>query len=200
MKRVLLMMLGLAMAMGAFSQRFSNGVGIAYFNTSASGVQSTNSFGLTYSPKVNITESDHFSVSIGLPVSIGMSVNAGPSSSTNGVNGTNINSLSLMADLPLLVNFNFGAGSSRDCEDKVGFFVGAGVGYHHTDGVEEDVDQYGDTYDNDYTLNVVGPAADAGVRFGVGQKGHNIELRGSFLKGLDNSKANIFGVGALFNF
>ncbi|HTJ12126.1 MAG TPA: hypothetical protein VL547_08875 [Dinghuibacter sp.] len=198
MKHVLLMMLGLTVAMGVYAQRFSNGVGIAYFNTAATGIQSTNSFGLTYSPKINVTENDHFSLSVGLPISVGMSVSTG--GSDNGVNGTDINSLSLMADVPLLVNLNFGAGSSRDCEDRIGFFVGAGVGYHHTEGVEEDTDQYGDQYDNNYTLNVVGPAADAGVRFGVGQKGHNIELRGSFLKGLDASKANIFGVGALFNF
>jgi hypothetical protein len=192
------MMLGLGVVLAGYSQRFSNGVGIAYFGTSANGIRSTSSYGLTYSPKVNVMQNDNVSISVGLPISVGMSINTG--STDNGVNGTSINSLSLMTDLPLLVNFNFGAGSSRDCEDKVGFFVGAGFGYHHTEGVEEDTDQYGDQTENNYTLNVVGPAADAGVRFGVGQKGHNIELRGSFLKGLDNSKANIFGVGALFNF
>ena len=195
MKKVLFIALACCATTCAFSQ-FSNGVGLAYFNTSAQGINSTNSFGITYSPRVNVMSNDNFSVSIGLPISVGMSLHV--STSSTDVNDNN--SVSVMADVPLLVNLNFGAGSTRDCEDKFGFFVGAGFGYHHADGAEDDTDAYGDEYENDYSLNVYGPAADAGIRLGMGHRGHNLEIRAQYLKGIDASKVNIIGGGVLFNF
>jgi hypothetical protein len=195
MKKVLFIALACCATSGAFAQ-FSNGIGLAYFNTSASGINSTNSFGITYSPKVAVTSNDHFSVTIGLPISVGMSLHVNTSSTDENDN----NSVSVMADVPLLVNLTFGAGSSKECEDKFGFFVGAGFGYHHTNGAEDDTDINGNEYENDYTLNVYGPAADAGIRLGLGHRGHNLEIRAQYLRGIDASKANIIGGGVLFNF
>lgn len=197
MKRVLFFALACCATSGAFSQRFINGIGLAYFNTSAQGINSTNSFGITYSPRVNIMESDDFALSIGLPISVGMSLHV---SNINNDNGTDNNSVSVMADVPLFLNFNFGAGSTKECEDRIGFFAGVGFAYHHTDGVQDGTDAYGDETDSTYSLNAYGPAANAGIRLGVGSRGHNLELRVSYMKGLDASKANIIGAGVLFNF
>jgi len=54
-----------------------------------------------------------------------------------------------------------------------------------------------------YTVHKVstfGPVGNAGIRFGVGSGSHNIEVRFQYMKGLSDVKANIFGVGAAFNF
>jgi hypothetical protein len=48
--------------------------------------------------------------------------------------------------------------------------------------------------------NTFGPDANAGLRFGVGRKHRNIEVRFSYMKGLNEDKPNIFGVAGLFNF
>jgi hypothetical protein len=195
MKTLCFAFLACCLATGTFAQSFRNGIGIAYFSTSGQGLKSTNSFGLTYSPRVNVYEDEHSSVSIGLPISIGLSLHI----STNS-DGSDNNSASAMVDLPLLVNYNYGAGSTRECEDRFGFFVGAGFGYHHADGVQDTTDAYGNQGSYSYSLNAYGPVGNAGIRLGWGERGHNVEFRVAYMKGLDASKADIFGAGVLFNF
>ena len=103
-----------------------------------------------------------------------------------------------MANLPLMVNVNLGAGSSKDCEDRFGFFIGGGFDYHfgtqtvYDDYYEESSSKSGSTY---------GPAGNIGFRFAVGSHQKNIEARLSYMKGLkENYKADIYGLAALFNF
>ena len=50
------------------------------------------------------------------------------------------------------------------------------------------------------STNVYGPAANAGFRIGVGRQHKNIEVRFSYMKGINETKPDIFGGGALFNF
>jgi hypothetical protein len=45
-----------------------------------------------------------------------------------------------------------------------------------------------------------GPAGNVGARIGVGHGSHNIEVRFSYMKTLDDSKSNVIGIGGLFNF
>ena len=50
------------------------------------------------------------------------------------------------------------------------------------------------------STNAYGPAANAGFRLGVGRAHKNIEVRFSYMKGINEDKPNVYGVGALFNF
>ena len=93
-----------------------------------------------------------------------------------------------------------GRGSTKENRDKFGYFVGAGFGYHHGDFISTYIDAYGYDETISESINVFGPAANAGLRFGVGRKHQNIEVRFSYMKGLNDKKPNIFGVGCAFNF
>src|SRR5580693_2770039 len=119
-KTLLLLFLVLAVSV-SFSQRFINGVGITVFSTGGNGFNSFITGGITYSPRVNVSESDNSSVSIGLPISIGLSYSGGTSGNA---------SASAMVNLPLVINYNFGAGATKQTESKFGFFAGGGFGYH----------------------------------------------------------------------
>jgi hypothetical protein len=71
-----------------------------------------------------------------------------------------------------------------------------GFGYH--------TNQYyaTDNYGYDYTAKMsgFGPVGNLGARLGVGNGSHNIELRFSYMKTMDDSKSSVVGIGALFNF
>ena len=51
-----------------------------------------------------------------------------------------------------------------------------------------------------YTSNSYGPVANAGFRLGVGKQHKNIEIRPSYMKGINESKPNVMGLAAAFNF
>lgn len=169
-----------------------HGAGFSIFVASAAGGNTTPNGGLMYSPRFNFIEAEEMSVSVGIPLSAGFSINYNSSS----YYGDNNNSSSAMLDIPVMVNLNMGCGSTKESESRFGYFAGAGFGYHY--GTINYSDYYGEEYSS--TIHSYGPAGNAGLRFGVGNSGKNIEVRFSYMKGLDDSKANIFGGGALFNF
>jgi hypothetical protein len=177
-----------------FSQSFMHGVGTGIFVEKSKGYDPIATAILTYSPRVNITESDFMSLSVGVPLTVGLSGNYQSSS----YYGEESGSFNFMANIPLMVNVNLGAGSSKECEDRFGFFLGAGFGYHFgtqtyiDDYYEENVSKSGSTY---------GPAGNIGFRFAVGSHQKNIEARLSYMKGLkDTYKTDVYGLAALFNF
>ncbi len=169
-----------------------HGAGFSIFVASAPGGNTTPNGGLMYSPRFNFIESEDMSVSVGIPLSAGFSINY----NSRDYYGSNNNSSSAMLDIPVMVNLNMGCGSTRESESRFGYFAGAGFGYHY--GTIKYSDYYGDEYSS--TIHAYGPAGNAGIRLGVGNSGKNIEIRFSYMKGLDDSKANIFGGGVLFNF
>jgi hypothetical protein len=173
----------------AFSQSFMHGAGFSIFVSSASGGETTPTGGITYSPRFNFIENDEMSVSVGVPIT------AGFSGSYNSRGYGESNSLSAMLNIPVMVNLNMGCGSTHESESRFGYFVGAGFGYHYG------TLNYSDYYE-DYSTSIhsYGPAGNAGIRIGVGNSGKNIEVKFSYMKGIDDSKANIFGGTALFNF
>jgi hypothetical protein len=175
-----------------FSQRFINGIGACVFSTGGNGFNSFVTGGLTYSPRVNVYESDMSSVSIGLPLSIGISYSSNSNSGAA--------SASAVVNLPLVVNYNFGCGSTRHNESRVGFFAGGGLGYHVAAYANDNDDYTGNNGDGTTTIRAVGPVGNAGIRIGVGRRSHNIELKASYMKGLDASKADIMGFAGIFNF
>jgi hypothetical protein len=189
MKKILFSALTLCLSGFAFSQTFMQGVGINIVLQSSSGFTADPVGAIMYSPRVNVMETDNTSFSIGLPMSFGIS---------GSYNSQDIedNSLGFMFDAPLMFNYNYGAGSTKEAEDKFGFFGGAGFGYHTHQFVATDDQGY------DYTAKMsgFGPVGNIGARLGVGQGSHNLELRFSYMKSLDISKSNIIGIGFLFNF
>lgn len=188
MKRLIVSALSCLAVSCAFSQSFFNGAGVTVFVTTAQGATAQSVGALTYSPRINVMENDNFSLSLGIPVSLGAS---------GSVNSQSGSSLSFIFNAPLLCNINFGAGSTKDNDSRFGFFAGAGAGYQY--GTINVTDPYyGDVVSSN--ISTYGPVADAGVRIGVGEGTHNIEIRGQFMKGMDASKANSIGVGAVFNF
>jgi hypothetical protein len=109
-------------------------------------------------------------------------------------------SVGFIVNAPFIINLNIGRGSTMDNTDKMGYFLGGGYGFHHGDFIMTETDSYGYTNEVFKSTNVYGPAANAGFRIGVGRKHRNIEVRFSYMKGMNENKPDIFGGGALFNF
>lgn len=184
----------------AFSQSFMHGAGITVVG-STSGDGFSYGEGLTYSPRFNFIEKENLSVSVGIPLSIAVSATA--SSSYDPYYGTyyDNSSVGFVINAPLIVNLNMGRGSTRENRSKFGYFVGAGFGYHHGDFLADKVDAGGYSYVGTVSENTFGPAANAGVRFGVGRQHKNIEVKLSYMKGITGDlKPNVFGIAGLFNF
>lgn len=197
MKKIILSFALFLFISTTFSQSFMHGAGITILGGYTNGGDFTYAEGFTYSPRFNFLETEKLSVSVGIPLSLGISASTVDSynSYSNSFNYT----IGFVLNLPVIVNLNMGRGSTKDNREKFGYFVGAGYGYHHGSFIgTADYDQNGNlTSSNE---NNFGPAANAGLRFGVGRKHKNIELRFSYLKGLNDKKPNIFGIAGLFNF
>jgi hypothetical protein len=179
----------------SFSQSFMHGAGVVIFVGTVTGGVTTVNGGITYSPRINFLEMENSSLSIGIPLSAGISGDY-----YTDTYGGSENTLSFMLDVPLILNYNIGCGSSKENESRFGFFVGGGFGYR-TSSYNENVDDgYGDTYQDGVKVSTFGPVGNAGVRIAVGRHKKNIEIKLSFMKGLDNSSANTYGVHTLFNF
>ncbi len=189
MKKLIFSAIVLCLSNFAFSQTFMQGVGINVVLQSSAGSSADPVGAIMYSPRVSFMETENSSFTIGLPISFGFSGSYNSQYPED-------NSLGLMLDVPLMINYNYGAGSTKEAEDKFGFFGGVGFGYH--------TNQYTatDQYDEDYTSKTsgFGPAGNIGARMGVGHGSHNLELRFSYMKTLDLSKSNVIGIGFLFNF
>ena len=199
MKKCILLMAFVLSVSLAFSQSFMHGAGLSLFVTTAKNGNAAVAEGLHYNPRFNFIENEDFSLSVGVPLSVGFS--GSYSSNYNSYNGNTVdNTLAFMADIPVILNFNFGAGSTKDNEQRFGFFVGGGLGYHYGRYNQDLYDASIGDYTQQATISSIGPAGNAGVRFAVGRGTHNVEVRVTFMKALDDSKANIYGGGAAFNF
>ena len=170
------------------SQTFTREVGLNYM------VQPTlpydlSSYGITYSSRLNFWEKRNSSLSVGFPLSFGWSDLKNPHFA--------------VVDLPAEVDYNFGAGSTRSSRKKIGFFVGAGYGFHLTivhyyppgsravlpisiPNVYPMWDYFGT---NAACINApkstFGPTLNAGVRLAIGHTDRVIEFRFSYMKVLE---------------
>ncbi|MFT3934794.1 MAG: hypothetical protein QM726_14310 [Chitinophagaceae bacterium] len=198
-KPFLLLLAGLLTASIGFSQSFMHGAGLNVIVATAPGGKAAVNEGFSYSPRFNFIEQDNMSVSVGIPFTIGASFSY--SSSYNSYYGTSSNSsFSFMANVPLVINLNMGAGSTKETESRFGYFVGGGFGYHYGKFNLSDALDYGDDGYTEHKTSTIGPVGNAGVRFAVGRGTHNVEVRLQYMKGINDLKANIFGCGAAFNF
>ena len=189
MKKLFFSAISLCLSTFAFSQTFMQGVGINIVLQSSSGVSADPVGAIMYSPRVSFMETENTSFTVGLPISFGISGSYNSQDIEN-------NSLGFMFDAPLMFDYNYGAGSTKEAEDKFGFFAGVGFGYHTRQYTASD--EFG--YDYSDRVSGFGPAGNVGARLGIGHGSHNLELRFSYMKTLDISKSNVIGIGCLFNF
>jgi len=183
----------------AFSQSFMNGVGITSM-FSSSGDYFSFGGGFTYSPRFNFVETEKISVSAGVPLTFALSISTSTTYDNYYSSQYDSSTAGFVFNAPLMISLNVGRGSTKENREKFGFFISAGYGYHHGDFVESGTDAFGYEYVRINSLNTNGPAGNAGVRFGVGKKSKNIEVRFSYMKGLTGPQPDIFGVAGLFNF
>ena len=195
-KNLLVILVSMFSTVAAFSQSFMHGAGLNVFVATAADGKAAVNGGISYSPRFNFIEQDNMSVSVGIPFTVGVSgsYSANYNSQTG---GSSSNTLSVMFNAPLLINLNMGAGSTKETESRFGYFIGAGFGYHYGTYNLSDVINYEDVATK---FSTMGPVGNAGVRFGVGQGSHNIEIRLQYMKGINDVKPNIFSAGAAFNF
>jgi hypothetical protein len=194
MKKILLALFIALPFSGVFSQTFMHGVGVTVMGSSSNTFSNYVASGFTYSPRVNFIENENLSVSVGIPLTVAIAIGLGNDYYSTGGFYTDASSVGIVVNVPLVVNLNMGRGSTKENRQKFGYFFGGGLAFHHGDFI----DDYSD--DGTSTVNAFGPAANTGIRFGVGRKHKNIEVRFSYMKGLNESKPNIFGVAGLFNF
>ena len=204
MKKIFLSIVLFCAISTSFSQSFMNGVGLSFIGTSNS-IGGSNDWGtgwgFTYSPRFNFLEKDKFSVSVGIPLSIGLSVSTSTTIDPTYGDTYDNTSVGFLVNVPVIVSLNMGRGSTKSNRQKFGYFVGAGFGYHHGDFIADIYDPVTNTYTDSYSINTFGPAANAGVRFGVGRKSKNIEVRLSYMKGISGKyQPSVFGLACLFNF
>lgn len=200
MRKILVSLFIIISVQQASSQTFLHGagVGFAVANSKTAG-QDAKVFGtFHYYPQVTFVESETYSVSAGIPLTVGLSGSYSANFSSRG-DSYEENSLLAMLQMPLMVNFNGGAGSTKETEQRFGYFIGGGFGYHST-GIGYYTDEFGNELDGKQYSKGFGPAANAGVRFAVGSNQKNIEVRFSFMKGLKDAKPSVFGLNAAFNF
>ena len=204
MKKIILSAALLLSISTSFCQTFMHGAGITIIgSTTAQGSNSDIGIGegFTYFPRVNFVETEALSVSVGIPLVVGISATSTGSYDYYGNSYGNSNSsIGFVLNAPLIINLNMGRGSTKENRKRYGYFLGAGYGYHHGDFLTDTYDPVTRSYINSYTSNTFGPAANAGIRIGVGKKHKNIEIRLSYLKGLSESKPNVFGLAGAFNF
>lgn len=182
------------------AQHFTHGLGVGLFVEDAERAEAKGSYTLIYSPRFSFAETDKTSLSVGIPLNVGFSATyyAGYSSAYGAYDDSDFG---YMINVPLMLNFNIGAGSSSSCHDKMGYFIGVGYAYHIGSVYTPYLNEYGYEYNIPETESSTGLAANIGLRIGVGsRKKHNIEIRTSYMKGMTSYKPHVIGVNCLFNF
>jgi hypothetical protein len=196
MKKITVLIVMVFTGIAGFPQSFMHGAGLNVFVANASGGQTAVNGGISYSPRFNFIEQENISISVGIPFTVGVS--GSYSANYNSQYGSSSsNTLSVMLNVPMIINLNMGAGATKETEDRFGYFVGAGFGYHYGTYNISDIingDEVGTKF------STIGPVGNAGVRFAVGRGSHNVEVRLQYMKGINDVKPNIFSAGAAFNF
>jgi hypothetical protein len=196
-KRTVVALLAIFIFATSEAQSFMHGVGTGTLLSTAKDANFTAFGTLLYNPRFSFAETESSSFSIGIPLTLGL---AGSYTYDNyaGVQ----NNSRFMVNAPLIFDFNMGAGSSKESEDRFGWFAGGGfglnVGSFYTDEIYDP--ETGNYTGGQKTHTSFGPAVNGGVRFAVGQGTHNIEVLLSYMKGLNDLKPNTIGIQAVFNF
>jgi hypothetical protein len=194
MKKITLSLVLFFTVSTVLGQSFMHGAGVTVLVADSKGSDVSVAEGFTYSPRFNFLETESLSISVSMPLSVAISASYNYYSS--GGYYSESSSIGFVVNIPLIINLNMGRGSTKENRQKFGYFVGAGFGYHHGDFLIDDY-YYGVISESS---NSHGPATNAGMRFGVGRMHKNIEVRFSYMKGINDNKPSIFGAACAFNF
>jgi hypothetical protein len=141
-------------------------------------------YALMYAPRLNVVElGNEMNLSVGTNIGLGFS---GSSNSQTGSSG------SLLLDLPILAELNFGHAADENANSDFGGFAGVGYGYNKMASSVETI--YGTASSN---------TSSAGVVFCAGFRGlikdQSLDLRVSYMLNMKTGGANIFGLGVFYN-
>ena len=180
----------------SFAQSYMGGIGLFGGHSTDINGYSFAEFGFTYSPRFNFLEKDKFSVSAGIPLGVGFAMGTSSlvydSYNSTYTSGT---AAGVILDVPVMVNINFGRGSTKSNTDKFGFFGGIGLGLNEQLLVDDSP-----TNSTASSANI-GPAINGGVRFGIGKRGHkNLEVKLYGMDGISGAKTVEITGAAIFNF
>jgi hypothetical protein len=213
MKKFVLLAVACLTGATAFSQSFMHAVGLSVFidHTPRSG--SITSVALTYSPRFNLMENKNMSVSVGIPLSIGGSGGRGGRQGDgyyiddvyyyyddNGYEAPEVKAR-WMIDVPVIVNLNFGALSTKHNTSRIGFFVGGGFGYHYGPVNVFNLALRGNNYVDSTNQNLAGPVGNIGMRIRVSKySNEGIEIKGSYMKSVSRKQPDIYGITVMYAF
>ncbi|MBO9730589.1 MAG: hypothetical protein J7623_18245 [Chitinophaga sp.] len=125
--------------------------------------------GLVYSPRLNFLRfSDHSVLALSTHIGVGTTINDNYNSNTGG-NSTSI----FMANMPVLVTWNFGNAATRRAYTKWGFFTGAGYGFHNATHGVEFID---DEEVSSNQIHVSGMVLSAGINFPIANSSFGIRV------------------------
>jgi len=214
MKKMVLLAIACMVGSQAFSQRFFHSLGFPVF-VDHSLSKSIASFGLSYAIRYNVMETEKMSLSIGIPISYGGS-GSGPGKKEDWYYDSEGNYVPYytdedkegpftkertMVDIPLVIQFNFGALSTATNKNRLGFFAGGGLGYHYGPVNVKHPDRNGNTYTDSTTQHSVGPMGNIGFRVSLGKsRSGAIELKLSYMKSVTRRNADIYGISLLYSF
>lgn len=135
-----------------------------------------------YFPRINLMQGDNNSFSIGAPVGIGVGI-------ASNTFGDDVG-LMFSYDLPVVLDYNFGAKSTRSADKKFGGYIGAGFGYYHV--------SISESAFSDFEGSTYGPMGRAGVRFTNDRwNGKGVTIGLFYKKGLEAQKLNTVGFNVL---
>ena len=140
-------------------------------------------YGVFYNPRYNISETESGALSIGVPLTAGL---------TGSINSRTGGNISIIADLPVTIDYNFGAGSTDDNESGFGGFIGAGFGYTYSNYTDEFYIPGSVNYSEQVKGTSYGPLVNGGLRALIGEKTYF--LRAFYKVGLEKAKFKTFGV------
>lgn len=213
MKRTILLAVICLIGLNTFSQSFMHAVGFSVFVDHTSGLRNVTSGAITYSPRYNMMENNRMSVSIGIPMSFGGSGGGGGVQEdgywiddvyySNGYYDTGKPKVKSrwMIDIPLIINLNFGALSTKTNKQTFGFYVGGGFGYHYGPVNLDKVDRYGDHFKDSTMQNSYGPVGNVGLRINFSKRTRQgLDLRFSYMKSVSKKQPEIYGMTAMYAF
>lgn len=150
----------------------------------------SNSFSLSqtnicYFPRINITQGESSSLSVGAPVGVGIGIATSTIGGDAGV--------AFAYDLPIVVDYNFGCKATRNVQKNFGGYVGAGFGYYNV--------SISQSAFSDFSGSTYGPMGRAGIRFSRDDwNGKAVTIGLFYKKGLEDAKLHTVGFNVLADF
>jgi hypothetical protein len=205
MKKIVLLAVICVASLPVFSQSSFFTLGTQLFVDKSTGSSAFPSYTLNFYYRYNLKESDKTALSLGMPLSIGR----GSLSSRTGtdINGNQVYTPTkrwFLLDVPVIFNFNWGAGSTKTeaarVSKRMGYFAGGGLAYHLgpvNKVLDNDVrDKNGPLYGAPKLRSAVGPVANAGFRMATGESLF-IEFKLSYMRSLTKYSTDIYSMGML---